>query len=74
MPVQKFKRFEDAERALWNFKPDAQYYRKISEWFTFASKLRPPGHPRGVFKFRTPEEANRFKMKWIIENAKESRW
>ncbi len=70
MPVYKYKSFEDAERALWNFHPDAAYYKKVAELWNFANKLHPITYPRGVFKFRTLEEANEQRNKWELEFAK----
>ncbi len=69
MPVYKYKTFEQAERALWNFHPDAAYNKKVAELWRFANKLRPITYPRGVFKFRTIEEANRHRDE--LEFAKE---
>jgi hypothetical protein len=71
MPVYKFKTFEDAERALWNFNPDEHYYHRVAELWDFASKLNPMVYPRGVFKFKTLEEANRHRENIEIEHAKE---
>ncbi len=59
MPVQKFKTFEEAERALINFKPDDAYIAGIADLWDFADKLNPIRYPRGIFKFKTIEEANK---------------
>lgn len=59
MPVQKFKTFEEAERALMNFHPDEAYYARVAELWDFANTLNPVSIPKGVFKFRTIEEANK---------------
>ena len=71
MPIYKYKTFEAAERALWNFHPDAAYYKKVAELWRFAHKLRPMKYPRGVFKFRTMEEANRHRDEIELAFAKE---
>jgi hypothetical protein len=71
MPVYKYKTFEQAERALWNFHPDAAYYKQVAELWAFAKKLCPIKYPRGVFKFRTIEEANRHRDEIELEFAKE---
>ncbi len=71
MPVYKYKSFEEAERALWNFHPDAAYYKKVAELWNFANKLRPIKYPRGVFKFRTIAEANRQRDEWELQFAKD---
>lgn len=71
MPIYKYKSFEAAERALWNFHPDAAYYKKVAELWAFANKLCPIKYPRGIFKFRTLEEANRHRDEFELEFAKE---
>jgi hypothetical protein len=58
MPIQKFKTFEEAEKALWNFQPNDAYYARVAELWDFANKLNPISYPKGIFKFRTIEEAN----------------
>ncbi len=59
MPVQKFKTFEEAEKALWTFSPDDAYFARVAELWDFANKLNPVSYPKGIFKFRTIEEANK---------------
>ena len=66
MPVQKFKTFEEAERALWNYNPDSDYYKKLREFYKLFSKLSKFSYPKGVFKFRSLEEAEEHKMNAII--------
>ena len=70
MPVQKFKTFEEAEEALWNFNPDAQYYKQVAELWEFANKLSPIEYPRGIFKFKTIEEANKHREQIELEHAR----
>ena len=70
MAVQKFKTFEEAERALWNFKPDKEYYRQIAAFYGLFTKLSSRfSYPAGVFKFNTFEEAEEHKMNAIINAA-----
>ena len=66
MPVQKFKTFEEAERALWNYNPDSDYYKKLREFYKLFSRLSKFSYPKGVFKFRSLEEAEEHKMNAII--------
>ena len=73
MPVQKFKTFEDAEKALWNLNPDEKYFERIAELWEFANELNPINYPPGVFKFKTLEEANKHREKIEIEHAKRLR-
>ena len=74
MPVQKFKSFEDAEKALWNYEPDDAYFQRVRRLFEFAEKLNPIRCPHGIFKFKTIEEANRHREKWMLEQADRKRF
>jgi hypothetical protein len=70
MPVFKYKTFEEAERALWNFSPDEAYLRRVAELWEFANKLSSIAYPKGIFKFRTIEEANKHREEWELTFAK----
>lgn len=70
MPVFKYKTFEEAERALWNFSPDEDYLRRVAELWKFANKLSSIVYPKGIFKFRTIDEANKHREKWELTFAK----
>jgi len=70
MPVYKFKTFEEAERALWNFYPDEAYYEHLKELWDFADRLNPIEYPKGIFKFKSLKEANEQREKWEIAYAK----
>lgn len=74
MPVQKFKTFEDAERALLKIDPDEAYYDRAAELWDFADRLNPISYPRGIFKFRTIEEANRHREEFELSHAKKKRY
>ncbi len=68
MPVQKFKSFEDASKALWVFNPDADYYKKVSGLYKMFSRLsRLPVTP-GVFKFKNLKEAQEHRTLEIKKN------
>ncbi|OQX95511.1 hypothetical protein B6I21_05030 [candidate division KSB1 bacterium 4572_119] len=67
MPVYKYKSFEEAEKALWNFNPDEAYIDRVAELWDFADELNPIKYPRGVFKFKTIQEANKHREE--IERA-----
>lgn len=69
MPVQKFKTFEEASQALWNYKPDAEYYRQVRNLYKLYAKLSKFKYPHGVFKFKTFEEAEEHKIKVMLESA-----
>jgi hypothetical protein len=67
MPVQKFKTFEDAEKAVVINEPNEAYFKRVAQLFRFANKLNPIKWPRGIFKFKTIEDANQYREK--IERA-----
>lgn len=71
MPIYKYKTFEAAERALWNFQPDQAYYIRILKLFEFARALNHVHYPKGIFKYRSLEEANKQREEWELEHAKQ---
>ncbi|MDQ1354008.1 MAG: hypothetical protein QG657_4317 [Acidobacteriota bacterium] len=73
MGLQKFKTFEEAQQALWCYNPDETYFKQVRELFKLANRLCPPDFPRGVFKYRTMEEANNAKQEWLLQNALKKR-
>ena len=70
MSLQKFKTFEDAEKALWIFNPNKEYYRQISDLFATIGKLCPLKFPNGIFKYKTFEEAEKQSNEWLVEQRK----
>lgn len=70
MPIYKYKSFEEAEKALWNIKPDANYFERVSELWEFADKLNPIKYPQGIFKFKTIEQANQHRDAIEIAHAR----
>lgn len=71
MPVYKYKTFEEAEKALWNFEPDEAYFERVRQLFALAQQLNPVRCPRGVFKFKTIEEANKHRDESILSHCLE---
>lgn len=70
MPVYKYRTFEEAERALWNFKPDEAYFKRVAELWEFADQLNSIVYPKGIFKFQNLEEANRQRYELELAHAK----
>ena len=58
MSVYKYKTFEQAEKDLWNFKPDQEYYQTINELFELLGKLQKTKCERGIHKFYSLADAN----------------
>lgn len=73
MSIQKFKTLDEAEQALWCYNPDEKYFKQVRELFKLANRLCPPDFPRGIFKYRTMEEANNAKQEWLLQNALKKR-
>ena len=69
MVVQKFKSFEEAEIALWVFNPNSEYFKKVRAFYKLFSKLSKFSYPKGVFKFRSLDEAEEHKMNAILKAA-----
>jgi len=70
MPVYKYKTFDGADRVLWNFHPDEAYYKQVAALWRFANHLSPITYPRGIFKFRSIEEANKHRDEFELAHAK----
>jgi hypothetical protein len=70
MPIYKFKSFEEAEQALWNFHPDEAYFRKVADLWNFAGRLLPISCQKGIFKFKSLEAANKHRDQLELEHAK----
>ena len=68
MPVQKFRNPEEAERALWCDEPDEAYLERLGRWWKTARALNPRKFPSGVFKYRSIEEANADRERWLDEH------
>ena len=73
MPVYKYKTFEKAKKALWNFYPDAAYFEQVADLWDTADKLCPISYPPGVFKFKSINDADKQRKEWEIAHAKRIR-
>ncbi|HEX15576.1 MAG TPA: hypothetical protein ENF44_00425 [Deltaproteobacteria bacterium] len=67
MVVKKYRTFEEAERDLWEMSPGEDYYRRAFAFLdSFASRFM-GRFPRGVFKYRNFEEAQKDRDRWLLE-------
>ncbi len=68
-PVFRFRSFEEAEQALWCFEPDESYWKRVSRLWGSGQGFAARKCRRGIFRYRTIQEANREDDEWIISNA-----
>jgi hypothetical protein len=64
MPVQKFRSFDEARRALWGDPGDPAYLRRVAWLWAFADRLHPRRFPHGVYRYASIEEANLERRAW----------
>ncbi len=57
--IKKFRTFEDARRDLWEMNPSSDYYKKVINFYGLASDLIKCKTQKGIFKFKTFEEAQK---------------
>jgi len=65
MPVQKFRSIEDMNRAPVLESPGSHFERFLRQCARYWA-IAPKKYPRGVFKFRTIEEAQEARKKHSI--------
>jgi hypothetical protein len=74
MPVQKFRDSEAARRALACAPTDPRLAERIRQLWAFSRRLTSPqAGPRGVFKYRSIEEANAARRRWEAEHVERLR-
>ena len=74
MPIYKFIRISELDEAIrkgkitgeFTYRPDREYYRKVLMELDLLVHVE---LPRGVYKFKTLEEADRWLMKNLVEKA-----
>jgi hypothetical protein len=70
MPLQRFRDFDEARRALWSGRTDPGLAARIRGLWAFAARLAPGAAPRGLCKFRTLAEAERHREEWIEKRVR----
>ena len=70
MPVRKFRSLQEMEDALWRQPGDPELSRAIASVWEFARRTCPRSFPRGVFKHRTIEDAERQREQWDEANLR----
>ncbi len=73
MPLQRFRDFDEARRALWVERGDPRLVPRIRSLWAFAARLAPGAAPRGMRRFRTIEDANREREDWSAKRARSLR-
>ena len=67
--IQKFSTFEAAEEALCYFEPDQHYFERVARLWDFVDGVCPRKYSRGIFRYRSIEEANEQADEWLEVNA-----
>lgn len=59
MPVIKYRSFEEAQKAMWCFRPTGEYYQKLVDLFEFSNQicLHFQKPPPGIFKYKSLDKA-----------------
>ena len=76
MPFEKFHSIEEMDKArrdLWCEKLDSQCFKRIARLWERSSRLSPRKYPRGIFKYRSIEEAQAHRELLITENVRRLR-
>ena len=76
MPLIKYRSFEEAQEAMWCFRPTREYYRKLADLFEFSNQIlshfqRPLP---GIFKYKSLDQAKtKAEAKVEIEDENENK-
>jgi hypothetical protein len=73
MPIRKFRTLEEAEKALWREPFDPENLRVSASVTNLAMGLARITLPKGVFKYRSLEEADQERDRQIAEMIRERR-
>ena len=64
MPIQKFRTSDDARKTQRSVPGSRENVRRMTFVLEFWSRVRPKSVPRGVFKYRSPQEAQEADSFW----------
>lgn len=68
--IKKFKTFEEARRDLWVMEPNDEYYRRVIAFYDLAASLiKPRSIEKGIFKFKTFEEAQEHRRRQSLRSS-----
>ncbi len=71
MPVRKFRSIEEmdaASRDLWSDRLDEAYLERLRRLWRRSAHLSPRIFPKGVIKYRSLEEAQADRDRWLAEH------
>ena len=71
MPIRKFRsvaEMDEARKDLWCDELDGKCLQRIADLWERSSRISPRRYPKGIFKFRSLDEAQAHREYWIREN------
>jgi len=69
MPIQKFRNLDAMRKALWQSSSGEDLPRRIRRLWARSVAISPRVYPRGVFKYRSLEEAQRAREQMVTDNV-----
>lgn len=73
MPVQKFRSVVDMPRVPWPEKLDDAFLDRVGRLWARSALISPRKYPKGVRKYRSIEEAQADRERWLTENIERLR-
>ena len=67
MPVYRFRSMEEAREALWIAGNSTELAERMRKLWAFQARFRQERMPRGVYRYRSIEEANRARDRWLFD-------
>lgn len=73
MPIRKFRSIEEMDEAQRDFwcEPGEECFRRIARLWKRSAQLHPRKFPKGVFKFRSIEEAQADRERLLTEHVRQ---